>query len=188
MNAPLYLIIGLLCFLILLIVLLLLPILTKMKVTYKQGDIFADLDAIDGHNTLIHICNNKGGWGKGFVLALSKFNKLPEKVFKDSFKDDINCSLGCIQNIEISKKLMVVNMIAQNGYKSNTNPIPLDYGALDMCLESISDQIIKCKIFTTIIAPKIGTGLAGGNWTLIESLLTKHFTEKGIPVTIYEID
>lgn len=188
MNAPLYLIIGLLCFLILIIFLLLLPILTKMKVKYKQGDIFEGINTIDNHKTLIHVCNNKGGWGKGFVLALSKFNRLPEQVFKNSFKNNINCSLGNIQNIDITKKLTVVNMIAQNGYKSNTNPVPLDYNALDKCMGIIANNIIFMKEATTIIAPKIGTGLAGGNWELIETLLIKNFTEKGIPVTIYELD
>lgn len=35
--------------------------------------------------------------------------------------------------------------------------------------------------------PRIGAGLAGGSWDQIEPLILNHLTERGIPVTIYDL-
>ena len=41
-----------------------------MEILYIKGDATAPIGS--GVKVITHICNDIGGWGKGFVLALSK--------------------------------------------------------------------------------------------------------------------
>lgn len=39
-------------------------------IQYLKGD--ATNPQVEGNKIITHICNDIGGWGKGFVLAISK--------------------------------------------------------------------------------------------------------------------
>lgn len=39
-------------------------------IIYLKGDATEPIGT--GHKIIAHVCNNKGGWGRGFVLAISK--------------------------------------------------------------------------------------------------------------------
>lgn len=152
------------------------------NINYVKGDATVPLD---GENRfLLHICNNKGGWGKGFVLALSKKWKEPEKKYRSL----INWELGEIQFVNVEENLTVVNMIAQNGYYSPSNPIPLDYTALKSCLYKTYFTISSMNLKNpTIHCPKIGSGLAKGKWEIVEQMLKEIFCNNNIPVNVYEL-
>lgn len=49
-----------------------------MDIIYIKGDATSPISP--GNKIITHICNDIGGWGKGFVLALSKNGKLPKKL------------------------------------------------------------------------------------------------------------
>jgi O-acetyl-ADP-ribose deacetylase (regulator of RNase III) len=78
--------------------------------------------------------------------------------------------LGEVQWVKIDGNF-VVNMIAQNGFKNSHNRVPLDYDALDKCLEKV---YLSLPSNYTVHLPKIGTGLAGGKWEKVEELIRKH--------------
>jgi len=40
------------------------------SITYLQGD--ATVPVAEGMKIICHVCNVAGGWGKGFVVAISK--------------------------------------------------------------------------------------------------------------------
>lgn len=133
---------------------------------------------------IIHINNNLGAWGAGFVLAVSKKWKKPEqsyKIWKEKFPHLFH--LGEIQFVPVEQDVIVVNMIAQNGLRSRNNPNPLDYEALSSCLSKIS----KFEGDFSVHAPRIGSGLGGGDWKVIESLLIKYLICRDISVTIYDL-
>lgn len=133
---------------------------------YLKGDA-TDPKIKDGNRFLIHICNNCGGWGAGFVLAISKKWKEPEKQYRANIK---KMKLGDIGIVKVDDGMFVVNMIAQNGYKSMSNPMPVSYSALEKCLEKLKDEL-KNYNNPTIHMPKIGCGLGGGRWFEIEKLI-----------------
>lgn len=158
------------------------------NITYFEGDVLEAMksDKEDCTKILIHICNNKGGWGAGFVLALSKVWPQAEEKYRSFFKMKKFCELGDIQVVQVEPKIYVINMIAQNGYKTPSNPIPLKYDALQSCLEKIVTWINNNDIlFPKIYGPKFGTGHAGGDWVLIQEYIKGILTE--IQVKIYEI-
>ena len=47
-----------------------------------------------GDKVIVHICNDIGAWGKGFVLAISKKWKEPEKEYKNWYKSQMDFELG----------------------------------------------------------------------------------------------
>ncbi len=55
-----------------------------MTIQYLKGD--ATNPTGDNNKVIVHICNDLGKWGKGFVLAISKRWSKPEQVYRDSFK------------------------------------------------------------------------------------------------------
>ena len=129
------------------------------KIDYNQNDI----------NFILQVCNNSGKYGAGLSGAIGSKWPVVEKDYR-SLGHDIE--MGSIQISTIDRHLAVVNMIAQYGVRSMTNPHPLDYRALEMCLVrlyTILYTVAKKKKDTKfkIWCPKIGAGLAGGDWNNI---------------------
>lgn len=121
---------------------------------------------------IVHVCNDLGGWGKGFVLAITNnLGKNPEVSYRLWHRSGEDFRLGKIQTVIVNEKLHVVNMIAQSGYMSSENPHPLNLKALRICLKQMYD-IAECT-GVTVHMPRIGCGLAGGTWEEIEPIIQK---------------
>lgn len=132
-----------------------------------------------------HICNNIGGWGAGFVLALSKKWKQPESNYRSWFESQINFQLGAIQCVDVDKTTQVVNMIAQDGIISYGNQKPIRYDALEKALNLVGTVATYEK--ASIHMPRIGAGLAGGDWSIIEAIIIKTLCDKNIDVYVYDL-
>lgn len=69
-------------------------------INYLKGD--ATNPEISGNKIIAHICNDVGGWGKGFVVAVSKRWKEPELSYREWYKSGENFNLGdttCTDNL-----------------------------------------------------------------------------------------
>ncbi|EZH73227.1 Appr-1-p processing protein [Aquimarina atlantica] len=153
-------------------------------ITYLKGD--ATIPQAKGIKIIVHICNDLGGWGKGFVLAISKKWTEPEKAYRKWYRDRANndFELGAVQLIQVSEELYVGNMIGQQGIKIKKNEVPIRYEAVKQCLEQIA---IKAKqLNASIHMPRIGCGLAGGKWKMIEPIITNTLLEKQLDVYVYD--
>ena len=149
------------------------------KLTYLTGD--ATNPQGDGLKMIIHICNDKSGWGAGFVVALSKKWKKPEEIYRADAKCCL--TLGNVHFITVEKDIMVCNMIAQHGMgKNKDGHPPIRYDALIDCLRKVN--LTAIRLGATIHAPRIGAGLAGGNWTIIEAIIKQECTPD---VFIYDL-
>ncbi|MGB3404347.1 MAG: hypothetical protein WBA77_16810 [Microcoleaceae cyanobacterium] len=51
-----------------------------MEIQYIKGD--ATSPQVNGNKIICHICNDIGGWGKGFVLAISNKWSSPEADYR----------------------------------------------------------------------------------------------------------
>jgi O-acetyl-ADP-ribose deacetylase (regulator of RNase III) len=152
-----------------------------MNINYIIGDATQPIG--EGEKLILHIVNDLGGWGKGFVLALSKRWKEPEKVYREQK----NYVLGKIEVIRVEKDICVVNMIAQHDVKptkdANGSIVPpIRYDALKACLITVNNIAVRTK--ATIHAPRFGAGLAGGSWDKIEQIIKEVVT---VDVTIYDL-
>ena len=160
------------------------------KMIYRQGNV---LTRTGQPSLLIHICNNRGGFGAGFAKALAARYPQVKEAYRAWVAGDSQSAhftaeyfrLGNIQAVGVGDALTIINMIAQNGYKSEDNQQPIDYTALQKCLVKVRAAALREK--RLIILPKIGTGLAGGDWQIIERLITENLCQFGIEVVCFEL-
>lgn len=154
------------------------------EIKYTKGD--ATVPQAKGIKIIAHICNNLGGWGKGFVLAISKKWETPEIAYRKWHRERAtnNFELGNIQMVETDQFIYVCNMIAQQGMKTGSNGVPIRYEALEKCLEKLA---IEAKsLNASIHMPRIGCGLAGGKWEMVEPIIFETLSKNDIEVTVYD--
>lgn len=154
--------------------------------TYLKGD--ATCPQVKGVKIIAHICNDLGGWGKGFVLALSKRWSEPEteyrKWHKDKFYYNNAFCLGNIQLIAVDKYIFIANMVAQHGMKTGSKGSPIRYDALETCLSKLRRFAIDLQ--ASVHMPRIGCGLAGGKWEKIEPIIQKTLSDVDVFIYDYE--
>ncbi|MBI3561677.1 MAG: macro domain-containing protein [Gammaproteobacteria bacterium] len=152
-----------------------------MKIRYIQGDATAPCGS--GTKVLVHICNDLGQWGKGFVLAVSERWPLPEKTYRAAFTHSPKPALGNVQFVAVSDDLYVANLIGQHGIANAAQgKPPIRYAAVRQGLAKVA-RFAK-QHAASVHMPRIGCGLAGGSWEKIEPILNDTFTE--VSVTVYD--
>lgn len=145
---------------------------------------FVDGDATrpigGGPRIIAHVCNDRGGWGAGFVLAISKRWTAPEREYRIWFPKE----LGSVQLVKVEANLWVANMVAQHGYQQRGGRPPIRYDALENCLSVVGTN--ATTLGASVHMPRIGCGLAGGRWSTVEKLVRSTLVEHGVAVTIYD--
>ena len=156
-----------------------------MSITYLVGD--ATQPKAAGTKIVVHICNDLGKWGKGFVLAISKRWKSPEAIYKSSFSAEKKPALGDVQFIPVEGDIIVANIIGQEGVRSprdNKSPAPIRYPAIRQGLIAVAEYALLHN--ASVHMPRIGCGLAGGRWEEIEPIIEETLTQKNIVTTVYD--
>jgi len=154
------------------------------KIEYIKGD--ATLPTGAGQKVICHICNDVGGWGAGFVLAISKKWKEPEAAYREWYKTLDGFDLGRVQLVQVEEDIFVANMIGQHGIRPNEHGVPpIRYDAVSSCLRILANGVLNTG--ASVHMPRIGCGLAGGKWECIEPLIVQHLCSKGIQVYVYDL-
>lgn len=152
-------------------------------IQYIKGD--ATDPAVPGNKIIVHVCNDMGGWGKGFVVAISKKWKEPENQYREWFKNSDGFQLGAVQFVQVAADLWVANLIGQHKiYKDNDGNPPIRYEAIAEGLSKVAEKAVDLN--ASVHMPRIGCGLAGGKWEQIEPLINNTLTNSGIKTTVYD--
>lgn len=130
---------------------------------------------------IIHVANDARAWGAGFVMALSRRWPQPEQTYRAATE----LKLGAVQLVEVEPGIVVANMVAQHGFPSSKRPCALDYDALTECLITVAEYC--SDRMASVHAPRIGCGIAGGDWAKVELLLIGTFCALDVPVTVYDL-
>ena len=155
------------------------------KLKYVKGD--ATDPQGDGIKFVIHVCNNKGGWGAGFVLAISKKWPWPVQRYRLWKRNGRGFQLGNIQVVKAEDEIFVINMIGQDDIREQNGIPPIRYEAVDKCLAKVA--ILAQKYKASVHLPYLmGSGLAGGKWEKIEEILEKRLCDQGINVIAYDFE
>ncbi|WP_433325918.1 macro domain-containing protein [Spirillospora sp. CA-294931] len=151
-------------------------------IRYIRGD--ATSPQAKGVKVIAHVCNDLGGWGKGFVLAISRRWTAPEEAYRawHRARASNDFGLGAVQFVQADPHIWVANMVAQRGIRPGSKGPPIRYDALDTCLTALAEK--ARELDASVHLPRIGCGLAGGRWERVEPLLLRHLD--GIPVTVYD--
>lgn len=152
-------------------------------IRYVTGD--ATCPVGDGPKIIVHVCNDLGKWGKGFVLAISRRWKAPELAYKAGFAAPAHPSLGDVQFVPVTPTLTVANLIGQHGIATRTSKTPpVRYDAIREGLAKVGSRARESG--ASVHMPRIGCGLAGGDWARVEPLIAESLSAADIDVTVYD--
>lgn len=151
---------------------------------YLRGDATAPQGK--GVKVVAHVCNDLGGWGKGFVLALSKRWPEPEAQYRRWHRERAgnDFGLGAVQLVQVGPRLWVANLVGQRGIRTGSAGVPIRYEALERGLHAVAAHALATG--ASVHMPRIGCGLAGGRWDRVEPLVTTALTDRGVAVTVYD--
>lgn len=155
-----------------------------MSIKYVKGDVIKAFKAGD-INIFAHGVNCQGVMGSGIAKQVRR--ELPElyQVYIDlvDVKD-----LGDISLHQYKNDQWAYNLYSQKFY--GTDKRHLNYGALNKALLHMRWQILNEGYYPlsqlTVGLPKIGAGLGGGNWNVIEELIESSL-EDFKDVFVYEL-
>ncbi|MFJ9929743.1 O-acetyl-ADP-ribose deacetylase (regulator of RNase III), contains Macro domain [Streptomyces misionensis] len=155
------------------------------EITFVRGD--ATTPQGKGPKIIAHVCNDIGGWGKGFVLALSRRWPEPERAYRAWHRDRAHndFGLGALQLVPVGPRTWVANMVGQRGTRTGGKGVPVRYEAIDTALAGLADRALELR--ASVHMPRIGCGLAGGIWSRVEPLVTGRLVARGIAVTVYDL-
>jgi O-acetyl-ADP-ribose deacetylase (regulator of RNase III) len=157
------------------------------RIQYLVGD--ATSPEGDGNKIIAHICNDAGGWGRGFVVAISDNWPEPEKAYREWHRNRAgnDFALGAVQVVQVEDDLWVANMIAQHGTRSGgQGQPPIRYESVETGLAALATEV-KARN-ATVHMPRIGCGLAGGCWDAIEPIIERRLCNNGIEVFVYDLE
>jgi len=136
-------------------------------------------------NIIPQVCNNIGKYGAGLSGSLATKwpivrERYSEWVGRQGKGSSGPYTLGQIQWVNVEPNVAVVNMVAQNGVRNASNPKPIKYKHLEMCLIRLFGMT---SVLTSryadghfkIWCPQIGAGLAGGDWQKIQGMVAHWF-------------
>lgn len=137
-----------------------------MQIEYIQGDLLNS-----GIRHIIHGCNSRGVMGSGVAKAIRE--KYP-MVYTDYWNkyNNVGLDLGdIIVSVQDDGKV-IHNAITQLDYGRDTNRIYVSYWAIAEVFRKINSWNIK-----EIALPKIGSGLANGDWNVISAIIENTLTK-----------
>ena len=169
-------------------------------IKYVEGDLI-ELAKLGKFDVIVHGCNCRSTMGAGIAPQMAKAFGA-DKFKMELLGPDVN-KLGNIDyqtfvlgeksiwSLEDAKnnlnepELAVVNAYTQNNYGRNHkdgDSIPFDYEAFTICMRKINHEFWGKHIGM----PKIGSGLAGGDWNRIEKIINNELWNCGVTVVNYK--
>lgn len=142
---------------------------------YINGNL---LDATSG--IIVHGCNAQGVMGSGVAKAVK--DKYPE-AYQKYYAEYLHGLLtpGWISVYNPSRYLTIVSGITQEYYGRDKNVVYVDY-------DSLAEVFRKVKSIwpgVPVHIPKIGAGLANGDWEIISRIINTIYTDDSVTCYIF---
>lgn len=161
-------------------------------ITYKTGNL---LDTPD--HVIVHGVNCQGVMGSGVAKAIREKWPVVYEEYRNAWNEAFiyldnnqNSSfgdflLGRIQFVGVGDGKHVVNAFTQE-YYSHDGKKYVSYDAIDQCMSNLRIKLeLDYWAIPTVSMPKIGAGLGGGNWEVIEAIINHRLHD--VAVTIWEL-
>ena len=100
-------------------------------------------------------------------------------------KTDPPFALGQVQFVEVAAQVWVANMIGQHGIGRRGPTPPIRYDALRECLGRVRAFAHEHK--ADIQMPRIGCGLAGGEWEIVSKIVEDELVLRGLFVLVLDL-
>jgi O-acetyl-ADP-ribose deacetylase (regulator of RNase III) len=153
-----------------------------MDIAFHIGD--ATRPVGPGNKIIAHVCNDQGRWGKGFVMAIAARWPQPEEAYRKWFDEQTGFELGAVRFVQAERDIWVANMIGQHGMREMDGVPPIRYAAVWSGLQTVAAKAKELK--ASVHMPRIGCGLAGGEWPKIEPIIRETLCKLEIAVLVYD--
>lgn len=128
---------------------------------------------------LVHVINNVGAWGAGFVMAVSRRWPHVKTAYRRGWRGK---KLGHVQFVDAEEGLVVANLFGQRGIRGRRSEKPVRYGAIRKGLRNVAARARENG--ACVHMPKIGCGLACGDWGVVLRIVEEEM--EGLEVFVYE--
>lgn len=146
-------------------------------ITYRTGNILKDIDP-NKKIVIAHGCNAVHLMGAGLAKQIKE--KYIGAYIADTLtkKGDRN-KLGTYSIYKHNDNLIILNCYTQFGIYAKKDVVLADYEAINNCFKNISRNYRGYEIHI----PRIGCGLARGDWSIVESIIRQY--EDTLDIVIY---
>jgi len=87
--------------------------------------------------------------------------------------------------VEVAPQVWVANMIGQHGISRRGSTPPIRYEALRECLGRL--RTFAHERNADIQMPRIGCGLAGGDWEIVSRIVEEELVLRGLSVFVLDL-
>jgi O-acetyl-ADP-ribose deacetylase (regulator of RNase III) len=157
----------------------------ELSIIYIRGD--ATSPRGPGKKLLVQLVNDSAlSWGgHGFAAAVRrKWPTAQDAYTKQVVKDKTFLRLGNVILHNVAPDLILSSLVGQRGYGFSERP-RVRYGAIRDGLVKLSS--IAKQSAASVHMPRIGTGLAGGAWPVVEEIVREVLIGAGVPVFVYDL-
>jgi len=160
------------------------PVRARRRIEFVTGD--ATRPHGSGPRMIAQIVNDRTpNWGGTFARALRDEYPVAQEQFRAWVGGDRDrLKLGAVHVAEVDQDLVVASLVAQRGYGQSQRP-RLRYDALRTCLASLAP--IALEFSAAVHMPRIGAGMAGGEWEVIAELIDTELVSRGVDVIVYSL-
>ena len=151
-----------------------------MSLVYKSGDVLNS-----GEKIVIHGCNCFCAMGAGIAKQVRSECPNTYNADQNTLFGDRNKLGSFTYGIEFVG-MIVVNSYTQ--YKYTRIDVDVDYAALEESIRSIVKYFFRTFAITIFAMPKIGCGMAGGDWGIVSNILEEILVDNPeITFHVYEL-
>lgn len=146
---------------------------------YKKGNLMHADELYIAHG-----CNAQGVMGSGVAKAIRETFPGAYQKYNEQFINN-GLELGSIVTVFDNGK-NILNMITQETY--GTDKRQINYGALSKCFDEALRPIADIGVGQNLrlAIPRIGAGLGGGDWTIIEEIINFYSDLHNVDVVVYD--
>lgn len=158
-----------------------------MPIKYIKGSLL-DTDA----KIIVHGCNCQGVMGSGVAKQIKEKYPQAYNAYKN-YEESVGLKLGYVIPAFCTGGRWVLNCLTQEYYGRNVNKVYVDYNAISRCFREVASLcnyfigFNKSYKYNLIAMPKIGCGLANGDWNIVSKIIEEELCDKGFEVLVYEL-
>lgn len=147
-------------------------------IKYVRGDFMQAPEIV-----MVHGCNSHGVMGSGVAKLIKEKYPTAYMDYYNQSRTSAGLELGFNVYSETLGKI-IVNAITQDQYGKDGARY-VSYDAVDGCMRRLREFLERDGMHNSIAMPKIGAGLGGGKWEIIEQIILTWLWDYN--VTVYEL-
>jgi len=148
--------------------------------THYKGDLFTTTRSVIAHGV-----NCRGAFAAGVAGQIAKRFPEVKRAYLCKYHSD-GWLPGDCQFVTTWNGKIIVNMATQVSYGCPADGVYVKYDAVKQCFDYTLDYCLGNGQGLAI--PRIGSGLAGGDWGRIEAIIRDLLMERDVDVSVYTLE